>query len=247
MDKFQTIDSANLKFTYKFTHVRDSSNTDNTKTNDIQTLLIGKNTSKYFSQEFVDSCTAAKSMQFYTNKNPGVSSFEIFKNYPANKMTVTEIGCESFLGANFIYEETMPTINWEIKNDTVTILSYLCQKATATFKGRAYEAWFTNDIPTNNGPWKFGGLPGLILKVGDVKQQVLFECVGIERPKQLELIKLYSLKYTQITYKKLDKLFRRFLCNPVLYMRSINIDVAFQLDPQSIPEVPYNPIELNNQ
>lgn len=244
MDKFQTIDSANLKFTYKFTHVRDSSNADNTKRTDIQTLLIGKNVSKYFSQEFVDSCTAAKCMQFYTNKNPGVSSFEIFKNYPANKMTVTEIGGESFLGGTFIYEETMPTFNWEIKNDTSTILTYLCQKATTSFSGRTYEAWFTIDIPINNGPWKFNGLPGLILKIGDVKRHVEFECIGIEKLKQLEPIKLYSFKYTQITRKGLDKLFRRFLDNPVEYMRSINIEVAFRLDPTSIPKEPYNPIEL---
>lgn len=244
LDKFQTIDSANVKFAYKFTHVRDSTNADNTKRTDIQTLLIGKNASKYFSQEYVDSCISAKKESFYINKNPGTSSFEIFKNYPTKKMTITEIGGESFLGGTFIYEETIPTFNWEIKNDTSTILSYLCQKAIVTFSGRTYEAWFTQDIPINNGPWKFNGLPGLILKIGDVKQQVVFECVGIEKLKQLEPIKLYSFKYTQITRKDLDKLFRRFLDNPVGYMRSINIEVAWQLDPTSFPKEPYNPIEL---
>jgi GLPGLI family protein len=244
LDKFQTIDSANLKFTYKLTHVRDSTNVENTKRTDIQTLLIGKNTSKYFSQEFVDSCISAKRLESYTNRNAGTSSFEIFKNYPYKKLTVTEIGGQSFLGGTFIYEEAMPTFNWEIKNETSTILSYLCQKATVTFSGRTYEAWFTMDIPINNGPWKFGGLPGLILKIGDIKQHVVFECVGIEKLKQLEPIKLYSFKYTQITRKNLDKLFRRYLDNPVEYMRSINIEVAFQLDPTSIPKEPYNPIEL---
>ncbi|MDP4239241.1 MAG: GLPGLI family protein [Bacteroidota bacterium] len=244
LDKFQTIDSADLKFTYKFIHVRDSTHAANTKRTDIQTLLIGKNTSKYFSQEFVDSCISAKSLEFYRNKNSGTSSFEIFKNYPSKKMTVTEIGGERFLGGTFIYEETLPAFNWEIKNDTATILSYLCQKAEVTFNGRTYEAWFTNDIPINNGPWKFNGLPGLILKVGDDKQHVVFECVGIEKLKQLESIKLYSFNYKQITRKGLDKLFRRFLDNPVGYMRSINIEVAWQLDPTAIPKEPYNPIEL---
>lgn len=244
LDKFQAIDSADLKFTYKFTHVRDSANADNTKKTDIQTLLIGKNSSKYFSQEFVDFCISAKISKYYTNRNAGTSSFEIFKNYPNNKMTVTEIGGECFLGGTFIYEETTPSFNWEIKNDTTTILSYLCQKATVTFRGRSYEAWFTQDIPINNGPWKFAGLPGLILQIEDRKQHVVFECMGIEKLKQLEPIKLYSFPYTQITRKNLDKLFRRFLENPVGYMRTINIEVAFQLDPTSIPKEPYNPIEL---
>jgi len=44
-------------------------------------------------------------------------------------------------------------------DDTLTVAGYVCQKATCLFRGRDYTAWFSNDIPISNGPWKFGGFP----------------------------------------------------------------------------------------
>lgn len=66
-----------------------------------------------------------------------------------------------------------------IKSDVL----YTCVKATAKFRGRTYEAWFASDIPIFNGPWKFGGLPGLILSLTDSKNEYHFECIGIENLK----------------------------------------------------------------
>ncbi|MDM1547426.1 GLPGLI family protein [Empedobacter falsenii] len=61
--------------------------------------------------------------------------------------------------------EKRPTINWKITKESQKILGYKCYKAITKFRGRDYVAWFTPDIPYNFGPWKLGGLPGLILKV----------------------------------------------------------------------------------
>lgn len=62
-------------------------------------------------------------------------------------------------------KEPMGCVKWEVLPETKTILNYTCQKATATFRGRSYTAWFTVDIAVEYGPWKFTGLPGLILEV----------------------------------------------------------------------------------
>ena len=70
--------------------------------------------------------------------------------------------------------------DWQITPDTATILGYPCQKAMSTFRGRNYEAWFSPEIPVNDGPWKFFGLPGLIMKVFDSQNIFSFVCVGIE-------------------------------------------------------------------
>ncbi|MDM1551828.1 GLPGLI family protein [Empedobacter falsenii] len=67
--------------------------------------------------------------------------------------------------SRFILVEKIPTINWKIAKESQKILGYKCYKARAKFRGRDYIAWFTPDIPYNYGPWKLGGLPGLILKV----------------------------------------------------------------------------------
>ena len=65
----------------------------------------------------------------------------------------------------FILVEKRPSINWKITKESQKILGYTCYKATTKFRGRDYIAWFSPDIPYNLGPWKLGGLPGLILKV----------------------------------------------------------------------------------
>jgi GLPGLI family protein len=57
--------------------------------------------------------------------------------------------------------------NWELHTETKKIGNFNCQKATITFRGRNYTAWFTNEIPVRYGPWKFQGLSGLILEVYD--------------------------------------------------------------------------------
>jgi len=241
LDKFKELESADLKFTYQFAHVKDTLNPDTTLKQDVQTLLIGKNISKYFSQKMIATCQN-KSALFSEN---GVCGFEIFKNYPANKMTVTELGtCLGFnYGESFIYVEEIPEMKWEIKNDTSTILSYQCQKATTIFGRRKYEAWFTADIPSNNGPWKFGGLPGLILKVSDTKHEVIFECIGIEKLQTPEPIKLYSLNYNKTTQKDLNKLYKRFLDDVLDYLDKYTL-MGNTTGVAHAPKQPFNPIEL---
>lgn len=98
------------------------------------------------------------------------------------------------------------THQWNIETDTLTILGYLCQKASTTFRGRTYEAWFTSDIPVNDGPWKFYGLPGLILKVNDTENIFSFEIIGLEYLTPTVEILLAKEDYMNASLKDLDKL-----------------------------------------
>ena len=41
------------------------------------------------------------------------------------------------------------------------------------------EAWFAADIPVRLGPWSFGGLPGLILKLNDTQRLYTWEAVSL--------------------------------------------------------------------
>jgi len=77
----------------------------------------------------------------------------------------TKIGINN---GTYIVCETIPVFKWEIENnETKKIGDYICKKATTTFRGRNYIAWYTLDFTTYFGPWKFNGLPGLILEVYD--------------------------------------------------------------------------------
>lgn len=90
------------------------------------------------------------------------------------------------LGGTFIYQDSVPTIAWQfVPEETATILGYECAKATCEFAGRTYSAWFTQELPLPFGPYKFGGLPGLILKIEDAEQQFVWETIGFERSTEL--------------------------------------------------------------
>ena len=60
-------------------------------------------------------------------------------------------------------------------------MDYECQKAQCYFRGRQWTAWFAPGIPISDGPWKFGGLPGLITEVYDQAKQYYFSIIGLEK------------------------------------------------------------------
>jgi GLPGLI family protein len=184
----QTPDLAITKATYEFIHIRDTAN--RTKPyKETMVLLSGRSASVYRSltkqqQEEKMANEIANQVKGAADPNHlsltitggGVISNEEYYQYPATKKLYTEEKIINF----YLTEEPLPVINWMIQNDTLSIGTLHCQKATAHFKGRDYEAWFCADIPFKNGPWKLNGLPGLIVQAADIKKEVIFNFMGFE-------------------------------------------------------------------
>jgi GLPGLI family protein len=83
-------------------------------------------------------------------------------------------------------------LNWKIQSDTVNYMNYECGIAYTNFRGRTYKAYFTKQIPVSDGPYKFSGLPGLILKLEDTKKHYVFEVINLlkfEKPFDYYLFK----------------------------------------------------------
>ncbi len=76
--------------------------------------------------------------------------------------------------------EKLPTLRWEILNDTLNILNFKTQKAKVNFRGRDYFAWFSTEIKISDGPYKFYGLPGLILKIQSTDSKYTFEVYSVK-------------------------------------------------------------------
>ena len=69
-------------------------------------------------------------------------------------------------------KENLPKIEWELNNgQEKNINGFKALQATGEFRGRDYIAWYTPEIPIRTGPWKFSGLPGLILEISDKSKQ----------------------------------------------------------------------------
>lgn len=80
----------------------------------------------------------------------------------------------------FIVENEPVILDWEIQEESKEILGYTCLAATTNFKGRTYTAFFTESIPVSDGPYKFKGLPGMILELYDTENHFHFKTIAVQ-------------------------------------------------------------------
>ncbi|RPE00915.1 GLPGLI family protein [Aureibaculum marinum] len=100
--------------------------------------------------------------EFNDIKKTRKDGFQVFLNKKTDSLYFTNAFS---LTSKMIYaKEKTPTINWNLQNETKKIGNFNCKKATATFRGRKYICWYTQEIPLSYGPWKLQGLPGVILE-----------------------------------------------------------------------------------
>ena len=194
------LDRAYMKCLYRYVYLNDTL-TGKTK-DDLLVLQIGTRISKCFSHysNQVDSLSALPNGDMIIGKmiNDAMNNGEfmrgkyphkrlktyIYKNYPEGCMTVTD----GLILQDYRYVDSLHTQTWTMGDSTREVLGYTCQQATANFRGRLWTAWFATDIPVSDGPWKLGGLPGLILEAYDEGQQHVFTAVGLEQVKDEPII-----------------------------------------------------------
>lgn len=114
----------------------------------------------------------------------------IFRSTADNQMTVYDKAGSLEHG---YYTEPLGEIVWEVSDSTKTVLGYDCVMATANYHGRDWTAWFTPDIPLQEGPWKLAGLPGLILEASESTGQHSFVATGLEASNQ-EIVPIYPFR-----------------------------------------------------
>lgn len=121
----------------------------------------------------------------------------IFKDFKKKKLVI-RTGIDT---KNYLVEDTLDNFKWRISNEKKKILKFECIKATTNFRGREYEAWFTEDIPIQNGPWKFCGLPGFIVSIKDKNASFSYELKEIDFQAKFDM-KIISLPEDFNTEKK---------------------------------------------
>ncbi|WP_213276997.1 GLPGLI family protein [Chryseobacterium indologenes] len=143
-----------------------------------------------------------------------VFSYKVIKKNPSKEIYFYD----KILNDKFYYSEEAK-LNWKIKTETSTINEYPVQKATAEFNGRKWTAWFSKTIPFQDGPYKFYGLPGLIVKIEDEKKEFSWILAGNKKITNYEensfSDKLGSKNIIEVDKRKFLTMFKDFQENPM--------------------------------
>ena len=216
---------------------------------DLLLLEVGRNMTKFYSYKTwqTDSLVRAtppeQVMANLGSFHGGVQDV-LFRDQSAGRLTHTDqIGMDHLL-----YTEPLPDCGWELADGERTILGYVCRRAACTFRGRSYKAWYAPEIAVNCGPWKFGGLPGLILAIRDDAGVLDLEATGVEQ--RVEPIRMTDRNYLKTNRKKYLDLKQKAMTDPVGYLTgNSNVRMTIKNEDGS-PVNPgdllrgYNPIEL---
>lgn len=177
-------DKSIAKVHYQFKHVNDTIQPDKYLSDEVVTYL-GTSSSYYTSYSSTrvseQIATQMASPTFDGNIIVTGTGTAIKETYLIDILTPKLDVIKSVGTARFVLSVKFPEQDWQIEEETKIIGGYNCQKATTSFKGRNYVAWFCPDIPMPYGPWKLHGLPGLILAANDDKNEVVFEYAGFDR------------------------------------------------------------------
>ncbi|MCI1779801.1 MAG: GLPGLI family protein [Bacteroidales bacterium] len=186
----KTIGSYDYAITYKYSFAKDTISKN--RYYDMYRLEIGKSFSRYYSL-YADKCDSImyKARIDKNNKRDGIRTSawmhggqqanyeDFYLNYPQNG----ELLCRTaIINTEYEYSEPMNNFKWTlIQDSTANILGYNCKIAETSFRGRKYRVYFSTEIPISSGPWKFYGLPGLILKVKELSGLFEWDAVGISK------------------------------------------------------------------
>lgn len=201
-DTYLVVDTATVCVWYAF-NAQDIQ--DESSYLDLQCLEVGKTRNKYYSYYVWESdslITAYKrdnhSGTFPSRLAPrgrggrGYWSEMQFHTWYIRDGKVRTYTREPNRKYNGYYDEPYADMQWKLCGDTMHISGYHCQKATTRYHGRDFVAWFSTEVPLRYGPWKFGGLPGLIVKAHDVDCLYTFELVKLEQTRTPMMSHPYS-------------------------------------------------------
>lgn len=193
------IDSCKILIAYEFSFTLDTITKEKCK--DICFLEIGNNVTRYYSY-YADRIDSAVYNYYspiprgdYDRLSGGIAPYKILGDgndawyydiytYMSKKERVVY---RRFFKRDYYYTEHTGDFKWEISDATDTIMGYNCFEAETVFRGKKWRVWFTLELPYGVGPWKLGGLPGLILKATDDKGLFNWVAFGIESPKRRDI------------------------------------------------------------
>lgn len=217
--------SQNQRFYYDYHFQTDSTDVE-TKKSELMVLDVDKKGSKYYSEyvfqndslmnaHFSKNMATHSDEPFPMSGKEGVVTHKILKSYPDFKINhVVSLDMTLYNASQQV------KMNWKILPDKKSIGNWSVQKAETDFAGRHWIAWFSADIPVQDGPYKFHGLPGLIVKLEDKSGYYKFELKGIKNNiLERNIFAFEWEKPIPIDYKKYQTIYKNYRKDPTANFR----------------------------
>lgn len=157
---------------------------------ELMELLVGRGNKSLFRSCYIGQSDTIKYHPEAGLKQPSYpvsrNNYTILKNSQTQHIDFFEY-FNQVNGELFRYTEGMENQDWELRPDTMWFGELRCQKAKLNYGNRMWEAWFCPEIPLSDGPYKFCGLPGLIVQVQDTTKSYTFSLVDIQKSNSLNL------------------------------------------------------------
>ncbi|MBO9693826.1 GLPGLI family protein [Chryseobacterium sp.] len=189
----------------------------------------GDSTSKHLIREnyYLDVTkdnVAYYNRMYFINDSLGLRGFKDYKltSFLIKKKNSSIYQQYEYIGdVNFYKISEEVRQQWTIRDSIKVSNNLRLQKATTQFGGRNWIAWFSKDIPMPYGPYKFNGLPGLIMELYDIKKNYYFTIIKSEKiADDYQSLSLYNFisRSILVTQNQLDKLKLDLYSNPFKYV-----------------------------
>lgn len=181
---------SNIVAKYHVSFLVEPSN-ESSRRDEIMTLLIGDDISLYRNDQILirDSIANANvQKELNTAMTAGDAQF----NVNLSKMPRLYLRHEVLsVGKNvtiydkvFKYTFAFPAPikpKWTLLNETKEISGYTCAKAQTDYGDRKIIVWYTRDLPIQEGPYTFKGLPGLVIAAEDNSNSYNFKLIYLKK------------------------------------------------------------------
>lgn len=205
------------RFIYDVVYKKDSTSTMLTKEN--YHLDIDHESVTYYTRDFfIPDSLVANNIEFPKDTKLNTSTIVFHRKGSENYDEI------DLLEGNIILKlQSENSQNWKLTNENKKVNDLTLQKATTTFGGRNWTAWFTKEIPFQEGPYKFHGLPGLIVELYDDKENYKFELVKsvkLDKPAKNQFIEMSRQMSVPVNWEKYKKTKLTFYDSPVNYLKN---------------------------
>ncbi|MDH1882793.1 GLPGLI family protein [Empedobacter sp. GD03797] len=157
----------------------------------MEEMLVNSENKRYYFELFVNATNSnfTEIERINNEQGRGISvgllsnvSSNIYKDFNSK-----ELYENNKMKPKLFIKDSIQTFPWVLSKEESTILGYKVRKATYTNPTQTIEAWYASDLPFRDGPSRFNGLPGLILKIkfklpftSDMDTNVSFTAIDVK-------------------------------------------------------------------